>query len=223
MKKLLKKIMSWSQEARVGLVIATVTLLLIGGIGVLRSWWSPTSSVNPSDSSNTTSTTQPTTNSSDNPVVLPVDETIEKPFNVNATLVRKFYDNEASLQDRMDAMVFYDGTYKCSQGLDYVYNNESFNVLASSSGTIKDIAVDSVYGLTVTVECANDVDLVYASLKSSPLQVGDEVDKGTLIGVTGESIYGSDIGCPILHFRVYKDDEVINPMEVFGLALKDIQ
>lgn len=220
MKKLIEKIMSWSQEARVGVVAAAVALLLIGGISVARSWWEPISSVNPNVNS-TPTTQKPTTN--ENPVVLPVDEIIEKPFNVNATMARGYYEQDASYEERIDAMVFYDGAYRYSQGVDFVYEGKEFNVLASSSGTVKDIAVDSIYGLTVTVECVNDVEIVYASLKSSPLQVGEVVDKGDAIGVAGESVYGSELACPMLHYRIYKNDQVVNPNKNFGVSLKNVQ
>ena len=220
MKKLIKKIMSWTQEARVGAVVAAVALLLIGGVSALRSWWVPSTSTQlPSTSSNQIQSS----NSSPTPVVLPIDEVVEKPFSVAATMARGYYEQEASLQERIDAMVFYDGTYKCSQGLDFVFNDQEFDVLAASSGIVKDKVVDSVYGLTVTVECANNIEMVYASLASSSLKIGDEINKGDLIGVAGESIYGSELDAPMLHFRMYKDNQVINPNKNFGNALKNVQ
>ena len=222
MKKLIKKIMTWSQEARVGIVLAAVALLLIGGVSAARSWWAPSTSTQlPS----TSSSNSPITSSSTNPqpVVLPVDEIVEKPFSVEATIARGYYEQEASLEERMDAMVFYDGTYKCSQGLDFVFNNQEFEVLAASSGIVKDKVVDSIYGLVITIECASEVEMVYASLKSSTLQIGDEVTKGDLIGVAGESVYGSELDAPMLHFRMYKEGQVINPKDNFGNALKNVQ
>ena len=224
MKKLIKKIMTWSQEARVGIVMAAVALLLIGGVSAFRSWWAPSSSSTqlPSTSSSKTPISS-SSSSNPQPVVLPVDEIVEKPFSVEATMARGYYEQEASLEERMDAMVFYDGTYKCSQGLDFVFNNQEFDVLAASSGIVKDKVVDSIYGLTVTVECANNIEMVYASLASSSLKVGDEVNKGDLIGVAGKSIYGSELDVPMLHFRMYKDNQVINPNKNFGNALKNVQ
>lgn len=223
MKKLIKKIMSWSQEARVGIVVAAVALLLIGGVSAARSWWGPSTSTTLPNTSSNISPITPSTSSSPQPVVLPVDEIIENPFSVDATIARGFYEQDASLEEKANAMVFYDGTYKCSQGLDFVYNNQEFDVLAASSGIVKDKVVDSIYGLTVTVECANEVEIVYASLKSSSLQIGDEVSKGDIIGVAGESIYGSELDAPMLHFRMYKDGQVINPKDNFGQSLKNVQ
>ena len=224
MNKLIKKIMSWSQEARVGLVVASVALLLIGGVSAARSWWAPSNSTSLPGTSSSVNPIQPSTSSSTpQPVVLPVDEIVEKPFSVEATIARGYYEQEASLEERMDAMVFYDGTYKCSQGLDFVFNNQEFEVLAASSGIVKDKVVDSIYGLVVTIECASEVEIVYASLKSSDLKVGDEVTKGDLIGVAGESVYGSELDAPMLHFRMYKNDQVVNPKNNFGNALKNVQ
>lgn len=223
MKKLIKKIMAWSQEARVGVVVAAVALLLIGGVSAARSWWAPSTSTSLPGTSSSVSPIQPSTSSNPQPVVLPVDEVVEKPFSVDAIIARGYYEQEASLEERIDAMVFYDGTYKCSQGLDFVFNNQEFEVLAASSGIVKDKVVDSVYGLTITIECASEVEIVYASLKSSSLQIGDEVTKGDLIGVAGESIYGSELDAPMLHFRMYKNGQVINPKDNFGNALKNVQ
>lgn len=223
MKKLIKKIMAWSQEARVGAIVAAVALLLIGGVSALRSWWGPSTSTQLPNTSSSAPIKPSTSSSAPQPVVLPIDEIVEKPFSVDATIARGYYEIEASLEERMDAMVFYDGTYKCSQGLDFVFNNQEFNVLAASSGIVKDKVVDSIYGLTVTIECASEVEIVYASLKSSSLQVGDEVNKGDLIGVAGESIYGSELDSPMLHFRMYKNDQIVNPKNNFGNALKNVQ
>lgn len=223
MKKLIKKIMAWSQEARVGVVVAAVALLLIGGVSAARSWWAPSTSTSFPGTSSSTQPIQPSTSSNPQPVVLPVDEIVEKPFSVAATIARGFYEQDGSLEEKTNAMVFYDGTYKCSQGLDFVYNNQEFDVLAASSGIVKDKVVDSVYGLTVTIECASEVEIVYASLKSSSLQIGDEVTKGDIIGVAGESIYGSELDAPMLHFRMYKNGQVINPKDNFGNALKNVQ
>ena len=222
MKKLIRKIMSWTQEARVGAVVTIVALFLIGGVSVFRSWWNPSTSSPNQPISSSSKPIQPST-SSPTPVVLPIDEVVEKPFSVAATMARGYYEQEASLQERIDAMVFYDGTYKCSQGLDFVFNDQEFDVLAASSGIVKDKVVDSIYGLTVTVECANNIEMVYASLASSSLKVGDEVNKGDLIGVAGKSIYGSELDVPMLHFRMYKDNQVINPNKNFGNALKNVQ
>ena len=222
MKKLIRKIMSWTQEARVGVIVTAVALLLIGGVSVFRSWWNPSTSSPNQPISSSSKPIQPST-SSPTPVVLPIDEVVEKPFSVAATMARGYYEQEASLQERIDAMVFYDGTYKCSQGLDFVFNDQEFDVLAASSGIVKDKVVDSIYGLTVTVECANNIEMVYASLASSSLKVGDEVNKGDLIGVAGKSIYGSELDVPMLHFRMYKDNQVINPNKNFGNALKNVQ
>ena len=222
MKKLIKKIMSWTQEARVGAIVTIVALFLIGGVSVFRSWWTPSTSSSNQPISSSSKPIQPST-SSPTPVVLPIDEVVEKPFSVDATIARGYYEQEASLEERMDAMVFYDGTYKCSQGLDFVFNNQEFDVLAASSGIVKDKVVDSIYGLTVTIECASEVEIVYASLKSSSLQIGDEVNKGDLIGVAGESIYGSELDAPMLHFRMYKNDQIVNPKNNFGNALKNVQ
>ena len=68
------------------------------------------------------------------------------------------------------------------------------------------------------------IPLVNGNAPCTPcVQVGDEVNKGDLIGVAGESIYGSELDAPMLHFRMYKNDQIVNPKNNFGNALKNVQ
>lgn len=217
MKKLMKRLMLWTKEARVGVLLGAIALLLLGGINLAQNWWNPSTSTS-------SSSTMPTTSSTSTHVVLPIDELYGQPFAVDAVAARTFFDVAASLEDQADAVVFYDNRYMPSYGIDYIFEDSTvFPVIAACSGVVAEKSVDPIYGLTVVIESAGDIKTVYASLASSTLQVGQTVSKGQSIGTAGESIYGSELKTNVLHIELYKNDELLNPATFYGVALKNIQ
>ncbi len=224
MRRVIKKLMTLTKEARVGVLVGAIALMLVGGITFARTWWkSPTSSSNNPTSNSGANSSGVTPNTSSNaPVVLPVEEQLGRPFIVVTTVARGFYDTKATLEEQAAAIVYYDGKYMPSNGVDYVSSAGSFDIIAACSGTVSDIVADPIYGLTVTIESVSNIKTIYASLEKCQLQVGDSVSIGEIIGTTGESPYGSELNTSFLHFEVYKDKQVLNPEKQYGFMLKDI-
>lgn len=227
MKKVIKKLLTWTKEARVGVLVGAIALMLVGGIAFARTWWKTPSSSNSTDSSTKTSSGPSASSvdpgvSSNTPVVLPMEEKLTKPFAVVTTVARGFYDADSSLEEQAAAIAYYDGKYMPSYGVDYVSSNGSFDIIAACSGTVSEIVTDPIYGLTVTIECASNIKIVYASLEQCQLQVGDNVSIKDIIGTAGESPYGSELNSSYLHFELYKDNKVLNPEDFYGSMLQDI-
>lgn len=213
--------MNWSQEARVAVVVGLVAVVFFTGVSVFRNFGKPVTPPSTNTSSNTSSTNKPS--SSTTPVVGPADEILNKPFTVSAVAERTFFEVGSSLAEQEKSVVYFDGKYMPNQGIDFVFNDTSFDVKAAASGVVLNKVDDQIFGLTVTVEVEGGVQLVYASLASSTLQVGQKVSQNDLIGQAGHSIYGTAIGKKHLHFEVYKDGKVVNPAKYFGISIDEIQ
>ncbi len=87
------------------------------------------------------------------------------------------------------------------------------DVIASARGIVKSVDVSAQTGTTVTMDLGNGYEAVYGQLKEVPVQEGNYVERGELIGYLSEPTkYYSVEGCN-LYFQLLKDGEPVNPME----------
>lgn len=86
-------------------------------------------------------------------------------------------------------------------------------VTASARGIVKSVEVNAQTGNTVTMDLGNGYEAVYGQLKEVPIQEGNYVEKGELVGYLSEPTkYYSVEGCN-LYFQLLKDGQPVNPME----------
>ena len=223
--KLKKKLANFSQEAKIGVSVILVAILFFGGIGLTKKWWQPDNSS--STSSNTVSSTNKPEDSSvimsSDPVINELDEIVTYPYPSNATIVTYSFDVEDDLDTQGKSIVYYEGKYYSSKGIDVTLNNQDFLVTAASSGVVKSKTNDPVYGLTVLVESPNHTLFSYSSLSSSSLKEGDKIKKGDVVGYAGECAYGTSLKSKHLHFEVYYNNKHVNPLDCFNKAIGDIK
>ena len=223
--KLKKKLANVSQEAKIGVSIVLVALFFFGGIGLTKKWWQPESSISTNSSiveSVSTQTSSSTIINSE-PVANELDEVIAYPYPSNATIQTYFFDVNDDLETQTKSIVYYEGKYYSSRGIDVTLNNEEFMVSASSSGKVIKKTDDPTYGLTILIESPNNTIFSYSSLASSPLKEGDKVKKGELVGYAGECDFGKELKSKHLHFEVYYNKTPINPLNVFNKEIGDIK
>lgn len=161
--------------------------------------------------------------SQDEPVVVVEDEKMGKPFNVDATIKTYYFDANDNNKEQENALIYYNGTYMPSTGVDYFHNNNSFDVLAAFSGTVIDKKVDPLYGATLYIRSDDNNSLVavYASLSNVNVNVGDKVKKEQLIAKAGSNTISSSMGNH-LNFSLLKDNKHVNPLEYYSKVVKDI-
>ena len=224
--KLKKKLANINQETKIGVSIILVALLFFGGVGLTKKWWQPESPVKPSTTNSIITNSNSNYTSSSvisKPIANELDEIVTYPYPSSATIVTYYFDLEDDLETQAKSVVFYEGKYYSSKGINVTLNNTDFMVSAASSGVVKSKTNDPIYGLTVIVEGANNTLFSYSSLSSSPLKEGDKVKKGDLVGYAGECAYGSALKSKHLHFEVCYNKNQINPLEVFNKAIGDIK
>ncbi|WP_051556707.1 M23 family metallopeptidase [Alkalihalobacterium bogoriense] len=86
----------------------------------------------------------------------------------------------------------------------------NYNILAADSGTVTFAGSRGGFGNLVIIDHNNGIVTYYAHLASFDTSVGDTVSKGEKIGVMGQT--GTATGIH-LHFEVYKDGQLQNPMD----------
>ena len=220
-----KKLANMSQEAKIGLSIVLVAVLFFGGIGLTKKWWQPEESTNKITNSNVINSSSNTedTNTNSEPIANELDEIIAFPYPSNATIVTYYFDANDDVETQAKSVVIYEGKYYSSKGIDVTLNDTDFMITAACSGVIKSKVNDPIYGLTVTIEGANNTLFSYSSLSSSSLKVGEKVKKNDTIGYAGDCSYGQNLKSKHLHFEVYYKNNHINPLSCFNKAIGDIK
>ena len=220
-----RKLANINQEAKIGVSIILVALLFFGGVGLTKKWWQPETSISSTSSSveSVSSSSSLSTIINSEPVANELDEVIAYPYPSNATIQTYFFDVNDDLETQTKSIVYYEGKYYSSRGIDVTLNNEEFMVSASSSGKVIKKTNDPTYGLTILIESPNNTIFSYSSLASSPLKEGDKVKKGALIGYAGECDFGKELKSKHLHFEVYYNKTPINPLNVFNKEIGDIK
>lgn len=132
-----------------------------------------------------------------------------------AEIVTKFYDYNADQEDQESALILYNNRYYQSTGLGIAHpEGESFDVIASLSGTVSEVKEDPLLGNVIVLDHADDVVTYYASLGEMDVQAGDDIEQGDVIGTAGKNLYGQDNGTHV-HFELRKDGQEVNPETYF--------
>ena len=84
-------------------------------------------------------------------------------------------------------------------------------VRAPAGGTVTFAASQQEYGNTIILDHGQDVRSVYGHLSQRAVQQGDRVERGQVIGYSGNT--GRSTG-PHLHFTVLKNGRPVNPSNV---------
>ena len=156
-------------------------------------------------------------------VVVEQKEKLVKPYTVNATIKTYYFDLADTSKNQENALIYYNGMYTPSMGVDYFYNNLSFDVVAAFSGTVIDKKVDPLYGVCLSIQSKENPELVaiYSSLSNVNLNEGDKVAQGELIAKAGSNTLNSDMGNH-LNFALVKNGKNINPLSYISKEIKEI-
>ncbi len=87
------------------------------------------------------------------------------------------------------------------------------NIGASAPGIVTNVEQNAQTGLTVTLDMGNGYSAVYGQLKEVPVQIGDYVDKGQIVGYLSEPTKYFSMEGPNLYFEVLKDEVPVNPLD----------
>ena len=108
-----------------------------------------------------------------------------------------------------------------SEGCDYTYNGNSFEVVAVVSGTITDKLTDATFGDVIILTHESGTKFVYSSMSDLKVNKGQEVKQGDVIGKSGTSLYTTNLG-ESLHFEVVKNDKHLNPEKIYTKSVESL-
>ena len=100
-------------------------------------------------------------------------------------------------------------------------DKSAFDIISILDGTVTSVKDDDILGTIVEIKYNNDLIGVYQSLSDVVVKANDNVVQGSVIGKSGESNIGKDLGSH-LHFELYYQGKVVNPEEYFGKLLGEI-
>ena len=141
-----------------------------------------------------------------------------QPFAVKAEVVLDYFDGKDS---KVDSMTKFEGVYRANQGMDYSFNKEAFDVLASFSGEVSDVKEDNIFGKSVTIT-SKDLSITYQSLSDITVKKGDKVNQKDPIAKAGSNIYNKELGNH-LHIVVEKNGRIMDPELMYGKTNAEIK
>lgn len=159
--------------------------------------------------------------SSNVPVVK--EETTEvtiKPFKSdNVEIAKKFYDTNASDEEKQNALIYYNDTYMQNSGILYK-SNESFDIVNILDGTVVDVKKDEVLGNVVEVKHSNNLISTYEGLSTVNVKKDQLLKQGDVIGKSGKLELGESLENSLL-FELIKDGKYVNPLNYLDKKISD--
>ncbi|MFC5733771.1 M23 family metallopeptidase [Cytobacillus gottheilii] len=140
-----------------------------------------------------------------------------------AVIQTQFYDHSADTADQEAALIVYNNIYHPSTGIDIAMKDgETFDVLASLSGTVTKVEEDRTLGNKIEIEHTEGIVTQYQSVTEMNVEVGDQVKQGDVLAKAGQSLFNEDAGVHV-HFEIRKDGQAVNPHEYFNKSLSALQ
>ena len=209
----MKRFLNWCKEAKFGLILGAVAFVFILSISLIATNTKkdvPVGNVKHSTSPSISTSTNSTTST-----LPPIEkEKVYKPFKVEATIARYFFDKDDTNEIKSQALISYDNKVLPSLGIDYVYLGNTFDVVASFSGKVVSKNNDPLYGLTVAVQHESGLIAYYSGLTEVNVYQDKMIQQGSVIGKSGESTINAELGNH-LHFALKLNDNYINPLKTY--------
>ncbi|MCM3786041.1 M23 family metallopeptidase [Neobacillus mesonae] len=129
----------------------------------------------------------------------------------DVSVVKPFYDAEATSDEKANALLEYDQTFFANVGIDLARaDDQAFEVKAALSGKVTRVETHPVNGMVVEITHDNEIKTVYQSLSNVTVKQNDEVKQGDTIATSGTSELEKDLGNHV-HFEVYEAGKPVNP------------
>lgn len=149
------------------------------------------------------------------------EETMVRPYTNNKVEIGKnFYDYQESSDKQENSIIYYEGTYIQNSGVDYVLEDQ-FEVVSCLKGTVISAEKTDLMGYVIEIRYSNDIVISYQSLSEVVVKANDVVEQGQIIGKSGQSTIGNDLGNH-LHLEMYKDGNIVNPELYYNKSIKEI-
>lgn len=82
-------------------------------------------------------------------------------------------------------------------------------MVAVKSGTITEVRVSDTFGNLVKLKTPTDYEILFAHLKEIHVNVGDAVEQGDIIALSGNTGLST---APHLHYTIWNNGVLVNPI-----------
>ena len=148
---------------------------------------------------------------SSNVPVVKEEKIMVKPYtSEKVEISKKFYDTNASDEEKQNALIYYNDTYMQNSGVLYK-SKEAFDVVTILDGTVVDVKKDEVLGNIVEIKHSNNLITTYEGLSTVNVKKDQLLKQGDVIGKSGKLNLGEEIENGLL-FEVISDGKYINPL-----------
>lgn len=157
--------------------------------------------------------------------VMDLNENLNMPvLNQDQAVIKtKFYDHDSSSEEKEQAIIQFNNKFYQSNGIDIAREDgESFDVVASATGTVTEVKEDALYGKYIEITHEDDIKTRYMSLGDVLVEVGAKVNQDDVIGTSGRSLAGQASGLHV-HFEVRNGDQALNPEDYFFQPLSKLK
>lgn len=87
---------------------------------------------------------------------------------------------------------------------------EGTDIIAVKSGTVTEVRTSATYGKLLKYETEDGYTVMYAHLSEILVKKGEKIKQGQVVARSGNT--GLSTG-PHLHYSLWKDDELLDPMD----------
>lgn len=149
------------------------------------------------------------------------DVTIVRPYTTDKVEIsKKFYDNNATDEEKQNAIIYYNDTYIQNSGILYK-SSESFDVISILDGTVIDVKTDEVLGNVVEVKHSNNIISTYQGLSTVNVKKDQLLKQGDAIGKSGKLNVGESIENGLLFEFIY-DGKLVNPENYYDKKISEL-
>lgn len=147
----------------------------------------------------------------ENEETVSVEKEISKPFAmpINSEIINPFSNGELVKSKTL-------GTWKTHDGID-IKAAVGTPVYAISSGTVKEVKEDGMWGVCVIIEHSNGIEAYYCGLNAAVnVKSGDTVDIGQTIGTVGNTAECEIAEDEHIHFAVKQNGKWVDPVSIMS-------
>lgn len=133
---------------------------------------------------------------------------------------KKFYDKDASDEEKKESLLYYNDTYMQNSGILYK-SSEKFDVISILDGTVLNIKKDEILGNVVEVKHSNNLISTYQGLSTVNVKKDQLLKSGDIIGTSGKIDIGESIENGLL-FELIQNGQYVNPLNYFDKKISEL-
>lgn len=155
------------------------------------------------------------------PVNTEVDKKLRKPYDLEEVKVHiSFYDNSSDRKVQEKSLILYENTYMPNTGILYGCDKQ-FEIISIYEGEIISINEDDVFGNIIEIKHNNNLISKYSSLSKVNVKVGDTVNAGEVIGMSGTNKLVS-VSQNMLLFELMYNGTNVNPESFYDKEIDEL-